>query len=128
MTSPSNLTLDAAKAYVDAGISVLPTSHDKIPTIKWKPRTAKIPTSGDVERDFSGNGHSVAIIGGAVSGNLECIDFDFWSPLDGKKRPVSDNCVVLSTWGFFGSDDNQLDIYARNTGTEREDGFPHARE
>ncbi len=77
MASPSNPTLVAAKAYIDAGLSVVPTSRDKIPTIPWKARQSQLPTVEDIKREFSGNGNSVALVAGKVSRNLECIDFDF---------------------------------------------------
>lgn len=53
----------------------------------------------------------------------ECIDYGFWSPYNGNKRYKSDNCVVLSTWGFIGLDDDLLGIFARNTGETLEDGL-----
>ena len=78
MESPSNLVLSAATAYIDAGLSVVPTSHDKLPAIKeLKPRMVRVPTREEITRDFSGNGNSVALVGGKVSRNLECLDFDF---------------------------------------------------
>jgi hypothetical protein len=77
MTTPSNNTLSAALAYIDAGLSILPTAKDKLPALKaWKDRQTSIPAKDIIKREFSGNGNCVAIICGKVSGNTETLDFD----------------------------------------------------
>jgi putative DNA primase/helicase len=78
--TPNNETLWAAKAYAQAGLSVLPIRADgsKAPAIgHWKEYQQRLATAAEIERWF-GNGHPVgiAVISGAVSGGLELIDFD----------------------------------------------------
>jgi hypothetical protein len=69
--------MDAASAYLQAGLSVIPAWRDKkspaLPT--WKPYQQKHFAPEDVTTAF-GQGDSIAIITGKVSGNLEMLDFD----------------------------------------------------
>jgi len=71
---------EAAKQYTKAGISVLPVKlSDKRPaTPTFKQWMTAIPTEAEIDQLYpSLNGvHGIAVIGGAVSGNLEIIDFD----------------------------------------------------
>jgi hypothetical protein len=67
--------LEKSKIYVDYGLSVIPTNGDKIPTITWSGYQNKIMGKDEVIKYFS-NAHSVAIICGKISGNLEVIDVD----------------------------------------------------
>jgi hypothetical protein len=71
--------LDAALAYLRAGLSVIPIRPDgsKLSALSaWKPFERE-RASEDTARRWWANGKTgIAIIGGAVSGNLECIDFD----------------------------------------------------
>ena len=77
MTAFPNATQQAALAYIRAGLSILPTGKDKIPVIKsWKSRMVTIPAESTIRTDFK-NGACLAIVGGQVSGNVECLDFDF---------------------------------------------------
>jgi hypothetical protein len=77
---PSN-TKEHALAYIAAGLSIVPLKCDgsKGPTgEKWQPLTTRILTPAEVEKHW-GNGHGergIGIVGGAISGNLERIDFD----------------------------------------------------
>lgn len=69
---------ETAAAYLAAGLSVLPAVRArKRPAVgSWKAWSLRLPTPIEVEAWFS-NGHdAVCIVAGAVSGNLECIDFD----------------------------------------------------
>lgn len=69
---------ETAARYHAAGLSVLPAiKAKKRPAIgSWKKWSERLPTDLEVEVWFS-NGHDgVCIVAGAVSGNLECIDFD----------------------------------------------------
>lgn len=77
--------LESAIAFIRAGLSVLPCQlPDKSPCArllhegKWKPFQTKVATETQVTAWFGTGDASVAIgiIGGAVSGNLEIIDFD----------------------------------------------------
>lgn len=59
--------------YLGAGLSVIPCNPEtKRPTVAWKPYQEK-PISDARQYQWPG----IAIICGSVSGNLECLDFDF---------------------------------------------------
>jgi hypothetical protein len=78
MQKPTLLT-DALAYSQQFNLSVLPTEiKSKRPTVKsWSPFQKKIATELQIKKMFSRNGRGgIAGIGGAVSGNLECIDFD----------------------------------------------------
>jgi hypothetical protein len=94
--------LTEALAYVDAGLSVLPCrSGQKRPAAQllppafdpdtgavlttatghvrhtWKPYQQRLPTHQEIYRWFTdAAADAVAVLGGAVSGNLEILDFD----------------------------------------------------
>jgi hypothetical protein len=69
--------LDRAKAYLNAGLSIIPTKQDKLPPLKqWKPYQAKAASPEQLARWFP-RYQCMAIICGKVSGNIELIDFDY---------------------------------------------------
>jgi len=74
------MIFEAAKLYVENGISVLPvTVHDKRPLRnEWGHWQKTLPTTEEINNIYPMlNGiHGIAVIGGTVSGNLEIIDFD----------------------------------------------------
>lgn len=68
---------EIAKAYLKAGLSVLPASRStKCPLDKWKEYQIHLPTTTEVESWFAGRHDAICIVCGKVSGNLEVIDFD----------------------------------------------------
>ena len=70
--------LSAALAYLRNGISVLPIKADgsKAPAISgWKRLQNSRLTEEEAQHHFSGSA-GIGIIGGAISGNLEVLDFD----------------------------------------------------
>ncbi|MCU0414179.1 MAG: bifunctional DNA primase/polymerase, partial [Ignavibacteriaceae bacterium] len=68
---------EAAKSYVQAGLSIIPTIlESKRPVIQWKAWQEKLPSPELVETWFSKGDYAVALIGGKVSGNVEIIDID----------------------------------------------------
>ncbi len=68
---------DAARQYLDAGLCVLPARRDqKRPTIAWKGFQSRLPTQAEVEAWFANGPDALCIIAGAVSSNVELIDFD----------------------------------------------------
>ncbi|MFA6497881.1 MAG: bifunctional DNA primase/polymerase, partial [Desulfurivibrionaceae bacterium] len=68
--------IKAAHTLLNAGFSIIPTGADKRAAISsWKPFQSRLMTSDEAEEHFT-NGARLAIIGGKVSGNLECLDFD----------------------------------------------------
>lgn len=77
-----------ALTYLQADLSVIPTviaTKAPAPVIgKWARFQKERPTEAEVQKWF-GNGlnHAMAIVCGAVSGYLECLDFDFKGELYG---------------------------------------------
>lgn len=68
--------VNEAMGMVSNGLSVVPVKTDKKPTVPtWKRWQAERMTPAEVREHFT-RGVSIALIGGAVSGNLECLDFD----------------------------------------------------
>jgi len=69
--------LDTALARLRAGLCVLPARLDpKSPAIaRWKPFQRRLPTEGQV-REWFARDQPMCIVAGAVSGQLEMIDFD----------------------------------------------------
>ncbi len=70
--------LEAARAYVGAGLSVIPIRADgsKGPACSaWKPYQERRPTAEELPELFAGD-VGIGILGGAVSGNVEILDFD----------------------------------------------------
>lgn len=94
-TNP-NPTLAAARAYVGAGLSVIPVGLDgtkqpawaALPRVPdpdnpdrfkgtWKPYQESTPTADEVTRWFGGRSPwAIAVVCGAVSGGVELIDLD----------------------------------------------------
>ena len=68
---------DAALAYLSCGLSVIPIAADgsKSPLVAWTPYQSALMTPDEAERVFP-VGVGLAVIGGAVSGGLEVLDFD----------------------------------------------------
>jgi hypothetical protein len=72
-----NFLLQSAERYLAAGFSILPTGNDKRPTLsEWTPYQREKASSQQVKEWFFNGTRNLAVIGGAVSGNLEVIDFD----------------------------------------------------
>mgnify|MGYP000361038479 CR=1 FL=1 len=75
--------IEDALKYLNAGLSVLPANPQlKYAALKqWKAYQYRLPTETEVRAWFS-NGHTgLCIVAGAVSGNLEMIDFDLEAEL-----------------------------------------------
>src|SRR5882724_9246629 len=74
-------TLEMALAYRAAGLSVLPIRNDgsKRPALDtWDELKARLPTEQELSEWFVGAVlPGVGIIGGAVSGGLAILDFEF---------------------------------------------------
>lgn len=73
--------IDAALKYLKSGLSIIPTDpKTKVPARmagRWKQYQTKAASESQV-REWFGNGHnhSIALICGEVSGNVEVLDFD----------------------------------------------------
>jgi len=66
----------AAIDYLAAGLSVLPAlPNEKRPSISWQAFQTRLPSSIELDAWF-GDANAACIVCGAVSGNLEMIDFD----------------------------------------------------
>src|SRR5271154_2371022 len=79
MDGKQNTTWVEAKAYRDAGQSVIPIKRDgsKAPSISWKKFEKELATDADLLNWFgNGKGWGIGVLGGRVSGNLEHLDFD----------------------------------------------------
>lgn len=76
---PANL-LDAARAYTAAGLCALPAAREgerKHVTLKtWKEYQRRLPTDEELGRWFTPRARALCLVCGAVSGNLEALDFD----------------------------------------------------
>lgn len=103
------IRIDAAvpASYQSAGLCVLPARLPaKRPAIgAWKDYQARLPTAAEVSSWFANAHHACCLICGAVSGNLELIDFDCagesfnaWSQLVMAEAPgLLDRLVVESS-------------------------------
>lgn len=71
------MIIDAAINYVNSGLSVIPIRPDgsKGPIGTWKEYQGRRLTPEEISLKFKGK-CGIAILGGAVSGNLEILDFD----------------------------------------------------
>ena len=68
---------NVATKLLDAGLSVLPARSDqKFATVRWKPYQSRLPTACEIEAWFANGPDAICLVTGAVSGNLETIDFD----------------------------------------------------
>jgi hypothetical protein len=69
--------LTSAKNYANKGLSVISTDNIKRSIPKWKDYQSKIATEHELEHMFSHpKVKGLAVIAGAISGNLEIIDVD----------------------------------------------------
>ena len=75
VVEPVNPKTTAIKAENDPNLSIIPVSHLKTPFKAWKQYQTEIAPQNEWHSHFS-NGGYVGVIGGKVSGNLECIDID----------------------------------------------------
>ena len=74
----ATIPVATAMAYLAAGLSCLPaTKSRKHPAIgSWKNWQSRLPTEVEVRAWFSNAHDAICVVSGAVSGNLECMDFD----------------------------------------------------
>ena len=66
---------DTAAAYIDAGLSAIPTAADKRPACAWKTFTERRMSAREIAAFFA-RADGIGIVCGKVSGNLELLDFD----------------------------------------------------
>ena len=123
MSTPLNLTmLSAARAYVAAGLSVIPIApgtkepaHALLPRVydaeagrerpTWRPFQERLPTDDELERWFGRTDAGVGIATGKVSGGLVVLDietvelYDRWrtNALALLDAPLLDSLPVIAT-------------------------------
>ncbi len=113
------LSRQAALEYLKAGLSVIPMKLDgsKSPPMKeWAPYQTRLPSEAEVNRWFARD-YGIAIICGAISGNLETIDFetedhfDQWRAIvDAQDDTITPRLVITLTPGskFHDQDGSRL--------------------
>jgi putative DNA primase/helicase len=71
-------TLEAAREYHQAGLSIIPIKPDgtKAPAVKWHLYQSQPATAAEIERWFAPGHYGIALVCGRVSGGREVIDFD----------------------------------------------------
>ena len=75
--NPMQTTTEAAKAYHQAGINVLPLrEHDKRPVSSWQLWQTTPQSDNDITELFPDDHRNVGVIGGEISNNLNVLDFD----------------------------------------------------
>ncbi len=97
MEPPPGTILEIARGYVAAGLSVIPIRPDgsKAPAAPtWKEFMTRRAADEELVGWFNSGRSGIAIICGAVSGNLEVLDFedvalfDAWEVLMRRERPI----------------------------------------
>ena len=98
----------SAEALLRAGLSVLPACREgdtkRVALRSWKPYQQRLPAEAELRAWFA-NGHTaLCLVGGAVSGNLEMIDFDLageafapWATLVQETAPGLLERLVIET-------------------------------
>lgn len=84
-------TLEYARAYVAAGLCVIPIRPDgsKAPALgSWKKYQSELPADADLALWFGDGRNGIAVICGAISGGLEVLDFDAPELFDAWTRKV----------------------------------------
>jgi hypothetical protein len=75
--------IEAAKRYLEQGLSVIPTGRDKSPTIKtWKEYQTQAMKLEEAQELFKG-AQAIAVLGGTASQGLEVVDVDTKNDLTG---------------------------------------------
>ena len=108
MHAPSAQLGSTAQTLLRAGLSVLPALREgdqkRVALPAWKPYQKRLPTEVELRTWFA-NGHkALCLVGGAVSGHLEMIDFDLageafcaWSERVRKAAPALLERLVIET-------------------------------
>ena len=70
--------IETARAYLSTGLCPLPAilAEKRPDLLGWKQYQKRLPTEHEIERWFT-DSQPICVLTGAVSGNLELIDFDF---------------------------------------------------
>ena len=98
--------LEYALGMLAGGVSLVPIRLDggKRPAIRWKGYQTRAPKPWEVRSWVRTRGWGIAVVGGAISGNLEILDFDamnyfeYWSNLVNAYCPgVIDTLPLIQT-------------------------------
>ena len=91
-----SVSLEKAKAYLMAGLSVLPANKaQKRPRLpRWNEFQTRLPTEEEVRRWFAEPREAQCLVCGKVSGNLEVIDFDNHGELYSKWKDAIPNDLL----------------------------------
>ena len=99
----NNIVLAAAIDLLSWGFSVIPANEEKRATLSWKPYQSQAMSVEAAKHVFQ-NGCRLAIVCGAVSGNLECLDFDrpdlfnpFIASLENSDEALANSLVQCQT-------------------------------
>ena len=75
-----NPLLEEALACAGTGLCVLPAvrtgDEKRVALASWKPFQSRRPSEDEIRSWFASDGGAMCLVCGAVSGNLEMIDFD----------------------------------------------------
>ena len=98
-----NEILQAALAFAEAGVSVVPASMDgsKAPIGSWKKYQVTPADTEQIHAWFSGNATGLGIVTGAVSGNLEMVELEgraFAEGLLDEARNIALNSGLGELW------------------------------
>jgi hypothetical protein len=103
--------LDSARDYLERGLSVLPArsvdprnpTREKVPLIEWKPYQKRLPKISELKAWFTDGckADGIAIVGGAVSGNLVVRDFDVPGAYEEWAKQYEDIAEILPTVKAF---------------------------
>lgn len=72
----SVIQIDTFREYTEYGLSVIGCKDDKTPVVSWDPYKSRVANEKDYDLFILKRATKAAIVCGAVSGNLLCIDFD----------------------------------------------------
>ena len=69
---------DTALSYLASGLSILPARlRRKCPAVpSWKPYQSRLPSPAEVAAWFANSHDAMCVVTGAISGNMEAMDFD----------------------------------------------------
>ena len=98
-----NEILQAALAFAEAGVSVVPASMDgsKAPIGSWKKYQVTPADTEQIHAWFSGNATGLGIVTGAVSGNLEMVELEGRAVAEGlldEARNIALNSGLGELW------------------------------
>jgi hypothetical protein len=88
--------------YLGVGLSVIPTTKEKIPLCEWRPFQKQLASTQQVEK-WSKKTYYLGIVTGKVSGNLETLDIDDqeafveWRNLISEEAPGLFEKLVIET-------------------------------